>query len=74
MNILDDSRHRPPTWPEQGGELTKMLHLERGHGERFTTILDQAMPEWRGRRDRLNDAPLGPEEWAPGRGRGGRGD
>ncbi len=74
MNIQGDPRYRPPTWPEQPGELTKMLHLERGHGERFTKLMDQAMPDWRGRRDCLNDAPLGPEEWAPGRGRGGRGD
>jgi len=41
-------------------------HLERQHGERFTSLMDGFMPDWRSRRDQLNDAPLGHEEW-PGR-------
>ena len=28
LNIQGDDWYRPPTWPEQPGELTKMLHLE----------------------------------------------
>jgi catechol 2,3-dioxygenase-like lactoylglutathione lyase family enzyme len=28
LNIQGESWYRPPTWPEQPGELTKMLHLE----------------------------------------------
>lgn len=39
-------------------------HLERNHGERFTRLMDQSMPRWRMRRDRLNDAPLANEAWA----------
>ena len=42
----------------------EMTHLlERGHGERFTKLMDKAMPDWRPRRDSLNQAPLGHEQW-----------
>ncbi len=42
----------------------EMTHLlERGHGERFTTLMDKNLPDWRARRDRLNQAPLGHEQW-----------
>lgn len=42
----------------------EMTHLlERGHGERFTKLMDSFMPDWRSRRDALNDAPLAHEEW-----------
>jgi predicted metal-dependent hydrolase len=42
----------------------EMTHyLERGHGERFTTLMDRFMPDWRARRDRLNAAPLAAEKW-----------
>ena len=42
----------------------EMTHLlERGHGERFTKLMDKNMPDWRPRRDRLNAAPLGHEQW-----------
>ena len=42
----------------------EMTHLlERGHGERFTQLMDGFMPDWRARRDQLNDAPLAHEEW-----------
>jgi hypothetical protein len=37
----------------------EMTHyLERNHGERFTQLMDGFMPDWRSRRDELNDAPL----------------
>jgi predicted metal-dependent hydrolase len=43
----------------------EMTHLlERGHGPRFTKLMDGFMPDWRSRRDQLNDAPLGHEEWS----------
>ncbi|MBX5468871.1 MAG: M48 family metallopeptidase [Thermoleophilaceae bacterium] len=43
----------------------EMVHLlERGHGERFTTLMDEFLPDWRQRRDELNDAPLAEERWA----------
>lgn len=42
----------------------EMTHLlERGHGERFTTLMDKFMPDWRARRDLFNDAPLAAELW-----------
>jgi predicted metal-dependent hydrolase len=42
----------------------EMTHLlEHGHGERFTTLMDRFLPDWRARRDQLNDAPLAHEEW-----------
>jgi predicted metal-dependent hydrolase len=42
----------------------EMTHLlERGHGERFTTLMDGFMPDWRRRRDDLNNAPLADETW-----------
>jgi predicted metal-dependent hydrolase len=42
----------------------EMTHyLERNHGARFTKLMDGFLPDWRTRRDRLNAAPLGHEEW-----------
>lgn len=37
--------------------------LERNHTERFQTLMDRALPDWRLRRDELNQAPLAHEEW-----------
>lgn len=42
----------------------EMTHLlERGHGERFAKLMDKNMPDWRSRRDVLNEAPLSHEVW-----------
>lgn len=42
----------------------EMTHLlERGHGERFTSLMDGFMPDWRTRRDELNSEPLSSEDW-----------
>ncbi|WP_433702987.1 M48 family metallopeptidase [Prescottella equi] len=42
----------------------EMTHyFERNHGERFISLMDQHLPDWRCRRDQLNTAPLGAEEW-----------
>ena len=42
----------------------EMTHLlEQGHGERFTKLMDEFLPDWRSRRDELNGAPLAHEEW-----------
>jgi predicted metal-dependent hydrolase len=38
-------------------------HLERNHGQRFTKLMDKFLPEWRSRRDALNEAPLADERW-----------
>ncbi|PZS17613.1 MAG: metal-dependent hydrolase [Pseudonocardiales bacterium] len=45
----------------------EMTHyFERNHSERFTKQMDAHMPDWRIRRDLLNGAPLGAEEWPDG--------
>lgn len=42
----------------------EMTHyFERNHGERFTKLMDKYLPDWRSRRDRLNEAPLAEEVW-----------
>jgi len=42
----------------------EMAHYrERGHGERFTKLMDGLMPTWRSRRDQLNATPLASETW-----------
>lgn len=38
-------------------------HHERGHGERFTKLMDTYLPDWRSRRDQLNGSPLAEETW-----------
>ncbi|MGH3427397.1 MAG: M48 family metallopeptidase [Mycobacteriales bacterium] len=51
----------------------EMTHLrERGHGDRFVKLMDEYLPDWRSRRDRLNDAPLAHEAWPVGRKRDGQ--
>lgn len=43
----------------------EMTHLlERGHGQRFTKLMDGFVHDWRARRDQLNGAPLAHEEWS----------
>lgn len=42
----------------------EMTHLlERNHTERFTTLMEGFLADWRARRDQLNGAPLANEEW-----------
>ncbi|WP_024329382.1 MULTISPECIES: M48 family metallopeptidase [Thioalkalivibrio] len=42
----------------------EMVHLlERHHTERFRALMDQYMPDWRLRKDALNETPLAHEEW-----------
>lgn len=38
-------------------------HLERTHGQRFTALMDTALPDWRRRQENLNGAPLAAEDW-----------
>lgn len=42
-------------------ELVHML--ERNHTERFTSLMDLHLPDWRTRREVLNSSPLGHESW-----------
>lgn len=42
----------------------EMVHfLERTHSERFRRLMDDLMPQWRTRRDELNQTPLAHEDW-----------
>ena len=42
----------------------ELVHLlERNHCERFTSLMDRHLPDWRSRRNQLNAAPLGHEAW-----------
>lgn len=42
----------------------EMAHFfERNHGERFIHLMDKLLPDWRSRRDQLNETPLAKEEW-----------
>lgn len=42
----------------------EMAHyFERSHGERFTHLMDGLLPDWRTRRDQLNESPLVQEIW-----------
>lgn len=44
--------------------LHELLHFkERQHNDRFKALLDTHMPDWRSRRDLLNQMPLGQENW-----------
>jgi predicted metal-dependent hydrolase len=42
----------------------ELVHFhERGHDPRFVELMDHYLPDWRSRRDELNDAPLADEDW-----------
>jgi len=42
----------------------EMVHmLERHHNERFMSLMDQFMPQWRVYREELKQGPLGHENW-----------
>ena len=44
--------------------LHELLHFkERQHNDRFKALLDTYMPDWRSRRDLLNQMPLNQENW-----------
>ncbi len=43
----------------------EMVHLlERHHNDRFKSLMEQFLPQWRSYRDELNQVPLAHEEWA----------
>ena len=42
----------------------ELMHLlERHHNDRFTSLMNQHMPDWHERRQLLNGAPLGHKDW-----------
>jgi hypothetical protein len=63
LNIELAKKHRESLEYIAVHEMTHLL--ERGHGRRFTELMDDFMPDWRARRDRLNGSPLAHEEWTP---------
>ena len=42
-------------------ELTHLI--ERHHNDRFVSLMDRHMPQWRHDRKALNEAPLGHADW-----------
>jgi predicted metal-dependent hydrolase len=43
----------------------ELVHLhERRHNERFRSLMNQHMPNWKERRDLLNSLPLAYEDWS----------
>jgi predicted metal-dependent hydrolase len=45
--------------------MHELAHLvERHHNEKFTSLMDRHMPQWRHHRKTLNEAPLGHADWA----------
>ena len=43
----------------------ELVHLhERHHNERFMTLMDKYLPDWRERRTLLNSSPLAHDSWA----------
>ena len=42
----------------------ELIHLrEPTHNQRFIALMDEALPQWRSRRDRLNELPIRHDEW-----------
>ena len=42
----------------------ELMHFnERHHNDRFVSLMDRYLPDWRHRRQELNAAPLGHESW-----------
>ncbi|MBN4052578.1 M48 family metallopeptidase [bacterium AH-315-K20] len=42
----------------------ELIHLrEPTHNQRFITLIEDAMPQWRSRRDQLNELPVRHDEW-----------
>ncbi len=45
--------------------IHEMVHLlERRHNDRFKSLMDQFLPQWRLYRDELNQAPLAYDHWS----------
>lgn len=57
------SNEKNPDCLEYIAVYEMMNYIERGYGERFAQLMDSSLPDWRCRRDSLNEAPLGHEEW-----------
>lgn len=62
LNVELAKKHRESLEYLAVHEMTHLL--ERGHGERFTRLMDRNMPDWRQRQERLNQSRLAHEQWA----------
>ncbi|MGB5008741.1 MAG: HsdR family type I site-specific deoxyribonuclease, partial [Candidatus Dechloromonas phosphoritropha] len=50
--------------PRLSNQRGNAIHLlERHHNDRFTTLMDAHMPQWRQYREMLNSLPLAHQEW-----------
>ncbi|MEW2479665.1 YgjP-like metallopeptidase domain-containing protein [Mycobacterium sp. NPDC049093] len=61
--VWSTNRTAPSRSSPSPSNLIASHYFERNHGERFTKLMDDTMPDWRTRRDLLNDAPLADEKW-----------
>ena len=63
IRLNTDLAKKPPPYLEYilVHELTHLL--EKTHNDRFTTLMDQFMPQWRQYRELLNTSPLTHEDW-----------
>ena len=63
LRLNTDLVKRPPYYLEYilVHELTHLL--EKTHNDRFTTLMDRFMPQWREYREMLNTSPLTHEDW-----------
>ena len=63
IRLNTDLARKPPECLEYV-VVHELAHLiERSHNERFTAILDNALPNWEQTRDHLNQSPLPYENW-----------
>ena len=63
IRLNTDLAKKPPPYLEYilVHELTHLL--EKTHNDRFTSLMDQFMPQWRQYRELLNTSPLTHEDW-----------
>ena len=64
IRLNTDLAKKPPPYLEYilVHELTHLL--EKTHNDRFTSLMDQFMPQWRQYRELLNTSPLTHEDWS----------
>lgn len=61
VTYLREAREQVELSPEYRVVHEMPHYVARNHGERFTKLLDEALPDGRSRRGHLNEAPLAEE-------------
>ena len=59
-------QHHPDRWMVHNAMLrgVELAHLiERHHNDKFAALMDHHLPDWRLRRELLNQSPLAHEAW-----------